>query len=98
MKQRKTASIIFAAGMLLLAGCQKDDLQGRGERMILNLEAFGSGSKTVLGDDDRSLQWLSGDQVRINGVDYTVSTSVSWPSNSFFVFWSDTMASGTSAP
>lgn len=75
MKQRKTASIIFAAGMLLLAGCQKDDLQGRGERMMLNLEAFGSGSKTVLGDDDRSLQWLSGDQVRINGVDYTVSTS-----------------------
>lgn len=75
MKQRKTASIIFAAGMLLLAGCQKDDLQGRGERMMLNLEAFGSGSKTVLGDDDRSLQWVSGDQVRINGVDYTVSTS-----------------------
>lgn len=75
MKQRKTASIIFAAGMLLLAGCQKDDLQGRGERMMLNLEAFGSGSKTVLGADDRSLQWLSGDQVRINGVDYTVSTS-----------------------
>lgn len=75
MKQRKKASIIFAAGMLLLAGCQKDDLQGRGERMMLNLEAFGSGSKTVLGDDDRSLQWLSGDQVRINGVDYTVSTS-----------------------
>lgn len=75
MKQRKKASIIFAAGMLLLAGCQKDDLQGRGERMMLNLEAFGSGSKTVLGADDRSLQWLSGDQVRINGVDYTVSTS-----------------------
>lgn len=75
MKQRKTASIIFAAGMLLLAGCQKDDLQGRGERMMLNLEAFGSGSKTVLGDDDRSLQWLSGDKVCINGVDYTVSTS-----------------------
>lgn len=66
-----------AAALLLLAGCQKDDLRpGRGERLTLNLEAFGgSGSKTVLADDDRSLQWLSGDQVRINGIDYAVSVA-----------------------
>lgn len=77
MKQKTKASIMTAAALLLLAGCQKDDLRGgQGDRLMLNLEAFGgSGSKTVLSDDDRSLQWLSGDQVRINGHDYAVTVA-----------------------
>ncbi len=77
MKQKTKASIMTAAALLLLAGCQKDDLRGgQGDRLMLNLEAFGgSGSKTVLSDDDRSLQWLSGDRVCINGTDYAVTVA-----------------------
>lgn len=77
MKQRRSASIIMAASLLLLAGCQKDEVAPAGQgRLMLNLESFGNGStKTVLGADDRSLQWLTGDQVCINGTDYAVTAS-----------------------
>lgn len=77
MKQRRNASIIMAASLLLLAGCQKDEVAPAGQgRLMLNLESFGNGStKTVLGADDRSLQWLTGDQVCINGTDYAVTAS-----------------------
>lgn len=77
MKQRRSASIIMAASLLLLAGCQKDEVGPAGQgRLMLNLESFGNGStKTVLGADDRSLQWLTGDQVCINGTDYAVTAS-----------------------
>lgn len=73
MKQRTKASIFFAAAALLVAGCQKEESFDREGSLKLNLEAFGSGSKTTIGADDLSLQWVAGDQVRINGADYTVA-------------------------
>ena len=68
----KTKAIIFTAMALLMIACTKETIVENNSSKeentnLISLSFFGSieGSKTVLGEDGKTVKWLEGDAISV---------------------------------
>ena len=76
---RKNMLMLLAAALLVVTGCKKDNkTENNGEKMIFTATIDNGGSKTQINGFDQI--WNTGDKVKINGEEFTVTPKAGDPS------------------
>ena len=78
---KKITMILGVAAMVLFAACQKQDIEPATKTITLNasMAQVAADSKTVFGEDGKSIEWVGGEQILVldkNGVKATLTATV----------------------
>ena len=80
----KYRAIIISAAVILAASCAKEPEIIEAEPQFCGIIAQCEGTRTTLASDSKTVNWVSGDLVSINGVSYTAKPLASDPTKATF--------------